>query len=78
MSSLNYLISQDCKKNLNANFVSEGSYEKRINKSIISNFHSIYSPHGTIIQTGITCNKIPCYMRNSSCRCCIVKKAKIF
>ena len=34
--------------------------------------------HGTIIRTGITCKKIPCYMRDSTCRWCIVKKAKIF
>ena len=25
--------------------------------------------HGTIIQTGITCKKILCYMRNSACWC---------
>ena len=24
--------------------------------------------HGTIIRTGITCKKIPCYMRDSTCR----------
>ena len=34
--------------------------------------------HGTIIRTGVTCNKIPCYMRDSACRWFIVKKAKIF
>ena len=34
--------------------------------------------HGTIIQTGITCKKIPCYMRDSACRWVIVKSAKIF
>ena len=28
--------------------------------------------------TGITCKRIPCYMRDSACRCFIVKKAKIF
>ena len=26
----------------------------------------------------IICKKIPCYMRDSACRCFIVKKAKIF
>ena len=31
--------------------------------------------HGTIIRTGITCKKIPCYMRDSDCRWFIVKKA---
>ena len=34
--------------------------------------------HGTIIRTGITCKKIPCYMRDSTCRWFIIKKAKIF
>ena len=34
--------------------------------------------HGTIVRTGITCKKIPCYMRDSACRWFIVKKAKIF
>ena len=34
--------------------------------------------HGTIIRTGITSRKIPCYMRDSTCRSFIVKKAKIF
>ena len=34
--------------------------------------------HGTVIRTGITCRKIPCYMRDSACRWCIVKKTKIF
>ena len=34
--------------------------------------------HGTIIGTGITCKKIPCYMRDSACRWFIVGNAKIF
>ena len=34
--------------------------------------------HGTIIRTGITCKKIPCYMRDSACRWFIVENAKIF
>ena len=34
--------------------------------------------HGTIIQTGITCKKIPCYMRDSASRWLIVENAKIF
>ena len=34
--------------------------------------------HGTIIWTGITCKKISCYMHDSACRWCIVKKARIF
>ena len=34
--------------------------------------------HGTIIRTGITCEKIQCHIRDSTCRRFIVKKAKIF
>ena len=33
--------------------------------------------HGTIIRTGITCKKTPCYMRESACKWFIVKNAKI-
>ena len=38
--------------------------------------------HGTIIWTGITCKKTPCfltccYMRDSACRWCFLKKAEI-
>ena len=36
------------------------------------------SNHGTIIRTGITCKKIPCYMRDSAYRWFIVENAKIF
>ena len=38
----------------------------------------VYRNHGTMIRTGITCRKIPCYMRDSACRWCIVVNAKIF
>ena len=38
----------------------------------------ILSVHGAIIQTGITCKKVPCYMLDSAYRWFIVKKAKIF
>ena len=34
--------------------------------------------HVTIIQTGITCKEILCYMSGSACRWFVVKKAKIF
>ena len=34
--------------------------------------------HENIIQAGIACKKILCYMRDSACRWFIVKKAKIF
>ena len=30
--------------------------------------------HGTVIQTRIKCEKIPCYMRKSACRWRIIKK----
>ena len=33
---------------------------------------------GTIMQAGITCMKIPCYMRDSTCSWFSVKKAKLF
>ena len=33
---------------------------------------------GTIMRTGITCKKIPCYMRDSVCRWFIVENAKIY
>ena len=32
----------------------------------------------SVIRTGITCKKIPCYMRDSACRWLIVQNAKIF
>ena len=42
------------------------------------NPNSFEENHETIIRTGITCKKIPCYMRDSACSWFIVKKAKIF
>ena len=47
-----------------------------LTKLIHRSIDSLY--HGTIIRTGITCKKIPFYMRDSACRWFIVKKAKIF
>ena len=41
-------------------------------ESIVNHFS-----HGTIKPTGITSNKIPCYMHDSACRLYIVKEAKI-
>ena len=41
-------------------------------------FIKVQLEHGIIIRTGITCKKIPCYMRDSACRWFIVKKPKIF
>ena len=37
-----------------------------------------YLKHGTIMRAGITCKKIPCYMRDSACRWFIVENAEIF
>ena len=37
-----------------------------------------HSAHGITIQTGITCNKILCYMDDSAWRWSIVKKPKVF
>ena len=36
------------------------------------------SNHGTMIPTGITSKKIPCYMRDSACGWFIVEKSKVF
>ena len=36
------------------------------------------SQHRILMQTGITCKKIPCYMRDSACRWLIVENPKIF
>ena len=41
-------------------------------------FHIMGGHHETIIRTGITCKKIPCYLRDSACRWLIVEYAKIF
>ena len=46
-------------------------------KSYYCQLRSQYK-HGTIIRTGITCKKIPCYMPDSACRWFIIKKVKIF
>ena len=48
-------------------------YNLYITRKIQHKYH-----HGIIMQTGITCKKIPCYMRGSACRWFIVKKPKIF
>ena len=39
---------------------------------------STVNNHGTIIRTGITCKKIPCYMRDSTSWWLIVENGKIF
>ena len=40
------------------------------------NLSFIYST--TIVQTGIACKKILCYIRDSACRCLLLKKLKYF
>ena len=45
---------------------------------LIVNKSSLTFGHRTLIQTEITCKKIPCYMHDSACRWFIVKKTKIF
>ena len=55
----------------------KGTLIQDIGKKDIGAF-CCYLVHGTTIRTGITCKKIPCYMRNSACRWFIVKIAKIF
>ena len=40
--------------------------------------NNISNDHETKTWTGITCNKIPCHMCKSPCKCHIVKDAKIF
>ena len=60
---------------------SSNNNNKVAEKFAITKFTASYeyiSHHGTIIPTGITCKKIPCYMGDSACRWFIVKKAKIF
>ena len=41
-------------------------------------FSLVRIEHGTIIRTGETCKKIPCYMRDSVFKWFVVKKAQIF
>ena len=39
-----------------------------LKKSLMENFiFCAVLDHGTLIQRGITCKKIPCYMRDSGC-----------
>ena len=48
------------------------------NKTICCFWRLVFPEHETIIWTGMTCKKIPCYMHNSACRWFIVKNDKIF
>ena len=38
---------------------------------------NVYLYHGTIIRTGITCNKISCYMHDSACTWLIVENGML-
>ena len=49
-----------------------------LSPNILVTFSNINFNHGIIIRKGITCKKIPCYMRDSACRWFIVKKPKMF
>ena len=49
-----------------------------LNWILYLDFKSSYINHRTIIPTGITFKKTPCYMRNSARRWLIVENAKIF
>ena len=42
-------------------------------ESIVNHFYQ-----GTVIRTGITCKKVPCYMHDPAYRWYIARKAKIF
>ena len=52
----------------------EVSHSTKNVKTVASFLHAV--EHETIKRTGITCKKIPCYMRDSTCRWFIVKKLK--
>ena len=51
--------------------------ENKVKLLVIALSMLSYTEHGTIIRTGITCKKIPCYMHDSACRWFIIENAKI-
>ena len=55
------------------NFLNFFLQNSLIHETIITMIHGTF-----IILKGITCKKIPCYMRESACRWFIVTQAKIF
>ena len=56
-----------------------GIYILNLSKVLTYEFHYDYiKNHGTVIRTGITCKKIPCYVRDSANRWLIVEIAEIF
>ena len=60
-------------------WISESTFERNLAGIPTLSSHWMHELlHGTIIWRGMTCKKIPCYMRDSACRWFIVKKTKIF
>ena len=51
---------------------------KSSNNEVLSWYFNMSSHQGTITWTGIICKKIPCYMRDPTCRWHVVKKGKVF
>lgn len=53
-------------------------HKSKLLTKIFKSYDYIYSHHGTLIQSAITCYKTSCYMCDSACRQHIFKTAKIF
>ena len=53
-------------------------HKSKLVTKIFKSYDYIYSHHGTLKQSAITCYKTPCYMCDSACRQHIFKTAKIF
>ena len=51
----------------------QGIFSKHDHKLISLKTKASYPNHETIIRPGITYKKIPYHMRDSTCRCCLVK-----
>ena len=65
---------------INKNWIFAGFCDYHGTKETLSMELRNYCPfnHGTIARTGMTCEKIPYYMHNSTCRWRIIKKTEIF
>ena len=53
-------------------------HKSKLVTKIFKSYDYIYSHHGTLKQSAITCYKTPCYICDSACRQHIFKTAKIF
>lgn len=53
-------------------------HKSKLVTKIFKSYDYIYSHHGTLKQSAITCYKTPCYMCDSACWQHIFKTAKIF